>query len=90
MQCFALSKQTQKSLSLFQGLNPSYEIKKTLIGFLKLWQSQVGVSINFFFFSFIALRMKLLLIFFRQLLVLQLDKIPRNVKLANDFPWGQI
>ena len=48
MQCVALSKQTQKSLSLFQGLNPSYEIKKTLIGFLKLWQSQVGVSINFF------------------------------------------
>ena len=48
MQCVALSKQTQKSLSLFQGLHPSYEIKKTLIGFLKLWQSQVGVSINFF------------------------------------------
>ena len=48
MQCVALSKQTQKSLSLFQGLNPSYEIKKTLIGYLKLWQSQVGASINFF------------------------------------------
>lgn len=28
MQCVALSRQTQKSLSLFQGLNPSYEIKK--------------------------------------------------------------
>ena len=33
MQCVALSRQTQKSLSLFQGLNPSYEIKKTLTGF---------------------------------------------------------
>ena len=74
MQCVALSRQTRKSLSLFQGLNPSYEIKKTLTGFLKLWQSQVGVSINFFF-SFIALRMRLLLITFRQLFLVDKSKL---------------
>lgn len=74
MQCVALSRQTQKSLSLFQRLNPSFEVKKTLTGFLKLWESQVGVIINFFF-SFIALRMRLLLITFRQLFLVDKSKL---------------